>query len=152
MSQNFMCNLGGNWAFWSHDNDWKQKRSREEEMKRRGNVKRAVIGSGRWQIKDSFESDDESMRKREKNGCGVLTVECRRERWRGKKVTKVILTAWHTLLLHYTAVRRAPGPLRRFSPSEERHSTPGLAFLHAVTNMVAHKYKGENNQKNSILR
>lgn len=87
-----------------------------------GNVRRAMIWLGRrwrvmikaWWLK--LKTED-----------GTLTIE--------RRDTKVILTVWRTLPLHYTAVRRAPVPLRRFSPSEEHHSTPGLAFLHTGTNL-----------------
>lgn len=70
---------------------------------------------------------------------GMLTIE--------RRDTKVILTVWRTLPLHYTAVRRAPVPLRRFSPSEEHHSTPGLAFLHTATNLNT-----QTNKKKQIKR
>lgn len=62
--------------------------------------------------------------------------------------TKVVLTAGRTLLLHYTAVQQVPEPPRRSSPSGEHHSTPGLAFLHAVIEKTqTREMKKENVEK-----
>lgn len=120
-----MSASGGNWAFQNHGNNGKkEKKNRGGHLvdEEAGNVRRAMIWLG-WRWRVMIEARWLKLKTKD----GMLTIE--------RRVTEVILTVWRTLPPHYTAVRRAPEPLRRFSPSEEHHSTPGLAFLHTATNL-----------------